>query len=420
MIIVKDEIIKRKIIYKLFDSEKSLENPIKIVNVKISTFYSSVAYRDNIPLIYFQDGSQIIPIFEAENYVEEKLSSKSNSTKKTILYALSTLYSFLAINEYNLTDIDSNMVNELILFLIGKQYTNKKGIKFDLSFERTKKTVKDYCSIYNNYFKGIDLNIPSSIWFIDDIKKRIDSYYEPVEIALDNPSDFDYITPQQFEYIFSNISPEKNASEKIVIYLMYFYGLRLGEALGLTKEDIVFENNKYFLYLRNRSSDLLFQSAYGLKRLKSGSFINSTESEKDIQWKIEIDNGIYNDLINLIEQVENDYYYKTEHYKAIQLVPPEKYNNYVSIDENHYIFFKKYKSSLRRVPLSDQSIKYFLNSLFNKYGIEQKSESIITQFRDGFAMYHIKYSSPPIAPDELKDKMRLAKLSSVIKYYQVQ
>lgn len=404
MLIVRDSIIKRRIVYQLFEQSNSDEILCKTVDISISLFNNPNS-ESRKPGLYYSN----INLLDDSTDFYNNLFQSPPSTSRIILYALRILFSFLYINNYKIDDIQPFMVDELLMFLMGEDYISNSGICFSFSKKRSIKTVKDYCSIYNNYFKRAKINISYAVWSIDDINKKIDKQFNT---STPSTTEISFISPEQYDLLISNISPSKHSSEKIVIKLMYKYGLRMGEALGLTREDVVNTEDGFFLFLRNRSTDQLYQSAYGLRQYPYNSQI-SYESEKNIQWKIKIDFDMYTSIYSLIQSFEE--------YSAITNSSPaqfyaEKLNKQFP-KTNRYLFFKFFDSSSRMVLLSDQHMKYFLDALFKNCNIKINSKNYSSIFRNSFAMNHTKFSSHPLTRTELQRELRVVKPSAINKYY---
>lgn len=124
---------------------------------------------------------------------------------------------------------------------------------------------------------------------------------------------------------------------------MYGYGLRLGEVLGLTIEDIqeIRDNGKLVpvIILRNRKSDARFQFAKGLPHIIDRRQYASRDYLAAIQ-KIIITYTLYEELIEFIEEKHTELMEKyPDNYK-------QGYADIVSIrdkpESNHYVFLNRY------------------------------------------------------------------------------
>jgi integrase len=198
---------------------------------------------------------------------------------------------------------------------------------------------------------------------------------------------------------------------------MYELGLRLGEVLGLTNEDIVEKENGSFLYLRNRCSDSFYQLAKGcMKVRKKKKSIYSTKKYKTQGVGYHV---VYlND--NLLEKI-NDYV--NEVHLNDSLTFQRNYIKYTIADSvgdnqeyssNFYLFI----NSIGR-PLSANLWGKTLRGIFVKAGLdvdkEHREVNLSHRFRHGFAMFMVKYKKADIL--KLKELLRHKSTNSVYKYY---
>lgn len=303
------------------------------------------------------------------------------------------------------------MVDELILFLLGEPYTSKKGYQFDLSVKRSASTVKDYFSSYNNFISEMGFRVSYADWNYKRIQEKIKL---KATIKPEKTKGVEYITPNEYELLLKN-SESEGLNIQLVLKLMYEYGLRLGEVLGLTNEDVVEEDSAFVIYIRNRTSDRLYQVAYGLKKINERMDFPH-DNQKDIQWRIEISEDIYKCLKTLLSEI-NEYIYDLG-YRVQGLRAKSIDLNYSDI--NLYLFYKEFKNMKKIALLSDQTFNNVLISLYNKAGIDYDINSKSTlsrRIRNGFAMYHVKYAETKATPEELQEKLRVASIATVSQYY---
>ncbi|MCM3390488.1 site-specific integrase [Ureibacillus chungkukjangi] len=218
-----------------------------------------------------------------------------------------------------------------------------------------------------------------------------------------------YIRENEYQKILEIIDDKFSIRDRIIVMLMYQYGLRIGEVLGLTIEDIDFDKNDlgYFvLKLRNRITDKSFQHA---KRLmvpqKSEDYTKEYYSWEGIGlWTILIEDE---ELIDLIEEyyeesrdeiIFNKSKKKLENLKNKSKADKVSENN--NVRENQYLFLNQQNYT----PLTASGWGYRIKQIFELVGIktdkETKKNNLSHRFRHGFAMKKIS---------EGYDEMRLYK-----------
>ncbi|MDQ7864027.1 tyrosine-type recombinase/integrase [Peribacillus frigoritolerans] len=138
------------------------------------------------------------------------------------------------------------------------------------------------------------------------IKKNIEAYEFNPKVNVDTKAP-KYIKPNDYKRIVELIENEYTIRDHILVKLMYEYSLRIGEALGLTLEDIVQtdEDGIYRLVLRNRVSDKPWQHVKSVMTPTDVSHYSSAEyKENNIGYQIVYINEEMKDLIDeYIEEV---------------------------------------------------------------------------------------------------------------------
>ena len=198
---------------------------------------------------------------------------------------------------------------------------------------------------------------------------------------------------------------------------MYGYGLRLGECLGLTMEDITetHVNGKLVpvLLIRNRMSDAKYQYAKNLLHVSNKNQYRSRDYQLS-RWKIIITYELYEELIGYIESA---------HSSAMEKYPDNYEKGAADIvsvldapESNHYVFLNRYG----RV-LNDQTWNAHLKNYFSEAGIpidhDVREKNLSHRFRHGFAMFHARFSEHPVAALELSRMMRHKNILSTMVYY---
>ena len=226
-----------------------------------------------------------------------------------------------------------------------------------------------------------------------------------------------YISPDEFTEIINTVRKANDLQSEIIIYLMYSTGMRLGEVLGLTLEDIdVIENEDNvipILRLRNRLSDKRFQFAKLQQHVKTQKEYSS-RSYKAGTTNLVVSHHMYDKLLGYVgEMYAKELKGRPERLKRAEA---DLVSNDTDLNFNYYLFLNKYGK-----PLSDQVWNRRLREYFIQshvpVDIGKKENNLSHRFRHGFAMLHTLYTDKPIGHLELQKLMRHRSVASTMVYY---
>ena len=372
-------------------------------------------------LLYDESMKPLPSVYQFLNFrmKESPLTSRSKAA-----FAIRLLFCFLSLSGYQVNRIDEKAFRELLFFLRG---INANPKQYSMKTQRSNNTVNGYLSVYRAYFGFAHIHCEA---IFKSHTVRSDHIFEnadtPARKKYDNnlktPNYYNdtvpkYIGPEDFKHIFEAILKAKDTQSRLIVHLMYGYGLRLGEVLGITTEDIqeVRDNGKLVpvLILRNRLSDAKFQFAKGLPHVVDKRQYSSRDYLAARQ-RIVITYTLYEELIDFIEEA---------HSVMMEKYPDNYAQGYADIvsvrnkpDTNHYVFLNRYG----RV-LSDQTWNNTLKKYFNiaeiPIDIDIRDNNLSHRFRHGFAMFHARFSKHPADALSLQKMLRHKSLSSTMVYY---
>jgi integrase/recombinase XerD len=365
------------------------------------------------------------PIPAVYQYLNFRLQESPLTSRSKAAFALRLLYCFLSLSGYKVNNIDEKALRELLFFLRG---INTNPEQFSMKTQRSNNTVNGYLSVYRSFFSfaGIhcDAIFKSHTVLSEHVfegtpsspeRKKYDNNLKAPDYSSDTVPK--YIGPDDFKKIFKAIIDAGDKQSRLIVHLMYGYGLRLGEVLGLTTEDIreVRDNGKLVpvLMLRNRMTDAKYQFAKGLPHVIDPRQYTSRDYRAATQ-RIIITYALYEELIDLIEENHSFLMEKyPENYDAgvADIVSPKD-----KPETNHYVFLNRYG----RV-LSDQTWNNTLKKYFEIAGIpvdvDVRDNNLSHRFRHGFAMFHARFSKHPADTLSLQKMMRHKSISSTMVYY---
>lgn len=227
----------------------------------------------------------------------------------------------------------------------------------------------------------------------------------------------DHLSPGQYQRILHAVQICHDKTAELLIALMYEYGLRIEECLGLTYEDVytieTSRGHAPVLAIRNRLSDNThFQRAKWKPRIldpkeyRRADYRNNTDI-------VHISTGTYYLILNYIRHVHQDLMENFPENFATgyaDLVSPS-----AMIPVNHYLFLNDGGELLTLESWNTSLRQYFVRaSIF----VKPKWKHNLSQlFRNGCAAVYAHYQPEPLSISMLASKMRYHSLAPALAYY---
>ena len=426
---------------KIVEQKMGNETYYKCLDIQDSTILSeknvfcktAIIKKGNMEYFMFYD-SEMRPISDAFAYVNQTLAEKSYNTRIKAGEALKVLLCFEEMIDKKLQAFTSSDVDAFKYFLHGYSPSGQT-MALELKTIRSNDTVNGYLSIYRGYLEFLGVTEHSlfittgRVRFFDDVfdhnneaasahyKKNDRSPKKVIEVPR-------YISVEEFSTILQHVRQNYTVREEIIIRLMFQCGLRIGEVLGLTADDLVNEkqpNGTYsaIAYLRNRVSDNKDQRAKTcMKVFSTKQYQTDDYQTSGYGYQTVVVPGDLYDLINeYIEDMHSAardgersqvrYYNKTI---ADRVRPSSEYE-----DDNYYIFINSVGTRLSAV-----SWNTILREIFEAVGIsvdkDKRKNNLNHRFRHGYAMFNVKYLG--VKEIELARLLRHSSITSVLCYYQ--
>lgn len=394
--IIEERINGERVFRKIYiddDGVVSYEKKIKITK--------AIAGNGKYILLY---DSNMNVIRDAHRYLNKDFKAKqySENTKKSICTALKVLYTFLELFDCELNKLDRKEIAMLKEFILG---IAEKGLTY--SFEgverKSNRTFNKYVGYYRAYFRflGIENKILNEKveckkengrrGLLGHLKTDNQSKYRINEKVPDRTRTVPkYIREFEFEKVLDYIQKNYTLREEIIVRLMFENGLRLGEVLGLTLEDIDNEEN-YKIYIRNRLSDDADQHAKGCF-MPIDKLDYYSEEYLTFNYGYQVIKPSYALLDKIDEYIE-------EAHGEMSTKRRENYMEYAKADEvnaesvlecgNFYIFINKNGGKLK-----SGGWNKILREIFKGVNISvdkhTKRNNLNHRFRHGFAMRRYK------------------------------
>lgn len=375
-------------------------------------------------VLYDRDFSIISPVF---SYINTYMDAKglSPQTKDKTLVALKLLYSFMAIFNITLEAFSQDDAARFVAFLSGRS-VNGSDITLNAFSQRTDSSINDYLGLIRSYLYYMKLdshplcrktgqktitNVLGETSTTTAYALKAREYHKtavPKHIKLD-----EYLKMRKYLYDTGDLKLE------CIIRLMYESGLRVGEVLSLTFEDVKMEEKNgmmfYKVILRNRYGNPKDRSPKFLMKIKDrNDYKSKAYLQKGYGWnEMMISRSLYDMLLDYINEA---------HEKAMEKYPErwdrahaDSVDSDYDEDENFFIFLNK-----RGSPLSSKTLESEVKELFIKCGVPVnmdggRYDGLCHRFRHGFAMYQINHNRIHMAL--LKELMRHNSINSTAVYY---
>jgi integrase/recombinase XerD len=400
----------------LSDKNKCTHSVIKVNISKV------VLTKDGFNYILIYDENMCV-IRSAYKYINVELGKDSFNYREIVATSLKLFYSYLKIFNFDINNLGIREIRILKEFLYGE---SKKGQEYEISInvKRGVNTVNKYITFYRNYLNCLGIKnevlnektvvavMKNTDGLLAHTKKKAYDRYSVTDRGYSNDRVVPrYISEDEFAIIMDIIKNDYTKREEIIVRLMYENGLRIGEVLGLSLEDI--ENNK--IVLRNRLSDKPYMLAKTCYKPKT---------EKDYESSIY---GVYLIGYQIILPVEDTmdklFYYIEEAHGRMSKVNRNNYFKYAKADKvtdgedlegnNYYVFLNKNGAAL-----SISGWNKTLRTIFIKSGLKldknSKKHNLNHRFRHGFAMKIIKNGATSL---EVANALRHKGISSVMCYF---
>lgn len=369
-------------------------------------------------------------------YLNNYCRNESANSREQSVSALKFFYSFLEIKQKSIEKLDLEDVKNLSDFMLGinvegmtESYelkTSRSITTHNLYFDAIRKYVKAIGENNKHLFSKISVNVQNGGFGMlghtrtftvskhktNKSRHSIFEGYVPKYISIDEYKKIMmYIDKSNDEY-------EYRLRAKIIVNLMYTRGMRLGEVLGLTIEDLKIHPDNPdagVLIIRNRVSDSKYQQAKGcLKVTSKSTYQTRAYKEKNVGYQEIIMPPQLMKQINEYIDLSRDALNMTE--KKLVNIYRNSLSDSVENDcqKNYYLFLNKYGS-----PLSSSGWNKVMKNIFKVVGIKldkgNKRDNLNHRFRHGFAMYLIEIEKKEIT--YVQREMRHKSIQSTLRYY---
>lgn len=377
-------------------------------------------------LLISSNGKPVQEVFYFINYI---CQYDSFNARLQSAQALKLLYSFSEIVGKNISQFTRKDFADFSRFVLG-QSVNGSQETWQLKTTRSINTHNVYMATIRKYYSHLGLTDKSifestvvgtdksAFGLLAHTKRRKELKYNS-NISKQKVSKVPrYITLEEYQEIKLQLEATPNLlnlRNEVIIDLMYLKGLRLGEVLGLTLEDVKVHadnENAGVILLRNRMTDQPYQLAKNsIHPMNENDYKTKIYKERGVQeiviptgLKKKIDNYISKsrDLFTISDKVLNN------------MLQKSVADSIDSGEKNYYLFLSKNGS-----PLTSSGWNNWLRGFFGKLNIHtdktSKKTNLSHRFRHGYAMYLI--NELKLTLEEVSRYMRHKSITSTYVYY---
>lgn len=334
--------------------------------------------------VFYDDDMRIL--YEPSFLLAEEMRWESDNTKLQAVSAMKLLYSFAGVMGIPPEEFDGPTCNAFLQFCRG---TLGDGLStsFNLETTRSETTIGAYLKSVRRLMKYLGRNDSP---FLDRRLVRGpratggDPAKEAFVLQAKPAPDLEApaaITMSEYRTLLDVIGKRDGDPARPMVRLMFEHGLRIGEVLGLTLEDVIAGASpdgepRYSLKLRDRMSDGPDQHAKTVLKVRSANQYGSSDyAKRNVGYQeVFVSESVFDDLSAYIEAAHAD-----------ACAEGCRADSVVGEGENRYVFL-----NTRGRRLSSNLWNKRLRTLFSEAGIPldegARKTNLNHRFRHGYAM----------------------------------
>jgi integrase/recombinase XerD len=381
-------------------------------------------------------------------YLNDKLENSPENTRRANANALRLYNCFRSIFGIKGDDLTASQAKDFVSFLSGHSFRPSGMEKLTVREADSVNNILSYVRTYlNNMGKpNKALNATHSVTVYSEMDgASVSEQREAYDISAKKDShkdDYvpDHILPDEFDrlctlaYSKAGFTEEQKADEKepdvemcvdklgwrqavVLMSLMYIYGLRIGECLGLTEEDVTFAVLKGkrtpVLIIRKRKNAPRYACAKNFDTIVS-MVQYGKDQEKEL---VPISEDFYNLLYRFIEAEHR--FFKSNFKFGLKRLEADVCDGDGSGLDTNYFIFGNHNTGKR---LDDQSWNRRLRPLFEEAELKvdkgSRENNLNHRFRHGCAMLLLYYlpEDQRLSLLEVRDYLRHKTIKTTEKY----
>ena len=208
-------------------------------------------------LLVDDSGLPIIPVAKYLKYIDN--SEKSFNTQKTYCYSLKLYFEYLQEIDIDYRNVNINILSDFVGWLRNPYENNKVVNLKPIKAKRTEKTVNLTITVVTNFYDYLYRTEEINNDMVNKLMKQVftggNRHYKDFLYHVNKDKStsknilkikeprrkIKTLTKEEMQKVYSAIT---NIRDEFLIKLLFETGLRIGEALSLYIEDIIFDHNK--------------------------------------------------------------------------------------------------------------------------------------------------------------------------------
>ncbi|MGL4913599.1 MAG: tyrosine-type recombinase/integrase [Romboutsia sp.] len=208
-------------------------------------------------LLVDDNGLPIMAVARYLKYIDN--SEKSFNTQKTYCYSLKLYFQYLKEINVDYRNININILSDFIGWLRNPYESNKVVVVKPTKAKRTEKSVNLTITVITNFYDYLYRTEELNNDMVDKLMKQVftggNRHYKDFlyHVNKDKPSNknilklkeprrkIKVLTKEEMQEVYNATT---NIRDEFLIKLLFETGFRIGEALSLFIEDIIFDHNK--------------------------------------------------------------------------------------------------------------------------------------------------------------------------------
>lgn len=208
-------------------------------------------------LLVYDNGLPIIPVAKYLKYIDN--SEKSFNTQKTYCYSLKLYFEYLEQIDIDYKNVNINILSDFVGWLRNPYESDKVVNIKPTKAKRTEKTVNLIITVVTNFYDYLYRTEEIDSDMVDKLMKQVftggNRHYKDFLYHVNKDKTLSknilkikeprrkvkILTKEEMQKVYNATT---NIRDEFLIKLLFETGLRIGEALSLFIEDIIFDHNK--------------------------------------------------------------------------------------------------------------------------------------------------------------------------------
>lgn len=338
--------------------------------------------------VYIVYDSTLRPVYEMSRFLTQARSLLADNTISQTFAALKLLRSYEEITGRPFEDFDETTARSFLAFLRGTPRSSL-GISYSGLTCRSESTIRPYMSVYRAFAKFLKLESSPFLERASSHTAGPDGFPRRYEMTIGDAPELiapTFVTIDEFLALVKELEDTYDGAAVVIVRLMFEHGLRIGEALGLTIEDIgtakVKGRLRHYVDLRERASDSPDRHAKTAMKVKSADAYRKADyAKRDVGYqRVFISDDLFGALAAYAERAHGLAKGGFEDRRRLTAAA----DSVAGGEENHYVFLNSIGSVLRQDTWNRQ-----LRKAFAKVGIPLdegvRSDNLNHRLRHGYA-----------------------------------